>query len=499
MYSKSNKAFKRSALVLAAFGLAACSVLNPADKTPDVIAAYSLFAPAADGGTLLYARVVVDGVDSPCPTLSGSNQSTVISSARGLRPDPANFPITVCEARIAPGISYQVSSSTLELAAASLAPSSVLIYGDSGCNPKTCKPGEAASPFARLAEDGAKAGAELILHMGDYNYRGTSGSLRNKPTKIYPYDAGDGGYAGPTCGYIDSPYYSQNASDSPHPDQWRYWYEDFFLPAKPLLPTAPWVFSRGNHELCSRAGLGWFYFFGPGSSINGGMPQLSCPNQGSLARPSNNAVNSIIMVQPYVLSLQPVDLWIMDSTNACDASADNPLTAQYTLQLNQLQQRLSSASKPVWMITHRPTWGAAVDTSQGPTPAIGSLNVMMQTAIKESEAPAIPAAVQLLLSGHLHLFQDVSFPNSTRPPQLIVGNSGVSLNKSATGNYQATIDGKAATINQLDGFGYMLMSLQADGSWKGSVLNATGQILVSCDSANIAADLALCAMRDLGE
>ena len=29
-------------------------------------------------------------------------------------------------------------------------------------------------------------------------------------------------------------------------------------PAAELLATAPWVVARGNHELCSRAGLGWF-------------------------------------------------------------------------------------------------------------------------------------------------------------------------------------------------------------------------------------------------
>lgn len=478
-------------ILVAAIGGSGCTTLTADSSSNDVIAAYSLFAPAADGSTLLYARAVIAGAESKCPTLTGSDQSSIAMSLRGLRPDKAHFPVTVCEATIASEVSYQVSGSTFQLPSATYSPSSILVYGDSGCDAGVCQPGEAASPFAQLADAGKQADAQLILHMGDYNYRGTSGSLQDKSEKIYAYDAGDGGYDGPICGYVDNAYYSQNASDSSKPDEWQYWYEDFFLPAQGLLTEAPWVFSRGNHELCSRAGPGWFYFFGPGSSLQEGIPQLVCPNQGANARPANNAVNSIVMVQPYTVSLQPVDLWVIDSANACDASADNPLTAQYALQLDDLAQSQKSPDKPVWMVTHRPTWGAEVSSQSGATD-ISTLNVMLQTAVKESAGGTFPANVQLLLAGHMHLYQDVSFPGTSRPPQVVVGNSGVSLNNSATGNYQATIDSESALINQLDRFGYMLMSLQADGSWTASILNGSDQELVHCNSANLAQGSALC-------
>ncbi|MCW9016606.1 MAG: metallophosphoesterase [Kangiellaceae bacterium] len=473
MHIKSKATLKQLVILLTIVTLSACQSLSKDKNSPPVIAAYSMYAPANDGSTLLYARAIVNSIDANCPILSGSDRSRVKMTPRGLHPGATNFPVKVCEASISAGVSYKVSSSKFELAAATNSPSKVLVFGDSGCEPKDCKPGEAAQPFSNLAEEGAKVGAELILHMGDYNYRGTSGSLQDKPKTIYAYDAGDGGYGGPSCGYVDNDYYSQNASDSTRPDKWQYWYEDFFLPAKHLLVTAPWVFSRGNHELCSRAGLGWFYFFGPGSSLTAGIPQLACPNQGSIAHPFNNAVNSISMVQPYVVSLEPLDLWVVDSANACDASADNPLTAQYSLQidslqLEQLKKTQSAASKPVWMMTHRPTWGATVDTQDGADPVISSMSVMLQTAVKETESGVYPESVKLLLSGHMHLYQDVSFLGTKRPPQVVVGNSGVKLNKSATGNYQATIDDDAATINQFDGFGFMLMTLGEDGNWTGS-------------------------------
>ncbi|GLQ31991.1 metallophosphoesterase [Litoribrevibacter albus] len=492
-----SNALKISIFLIISVCLSACGLWNKTKQPADVVAVYSLFAPASNGGNengepVLYARAVLNSLGAACPILTGSDQSTVKMSERGFHPDRTNFPVTVCEAMISVGVSYRVSNSEFELAAATLAPSEVLVYGDTGCKASVCKPGEAASPFSKLAKAGATRGAELILHMGDYNYRGTSGSLKKKPEKIYAYDAGDGGYDGASCGYVGTPYYSQNASDSSKPDQWQYWYEDFFLPAQELLTTAPWVFARGNHELCSRAGVGWFYFFGPGSSLEGGISQLVCPNQGSIARPAYNAVNSINMIQPYVVSLEPLDLWVMDSANACDASSDNPLTSEFTQQFEQLQAQLPSNDKPVWMLTHRPTWGAEIDTSQSTPTAVSSLNVMLQTALKQSEGAAFASQVQLLLSGHMHLYQDISFPGSTRPPQIVIGNSGVSLNKSTTGNYQGTIDGKAAQVNQLDEFGYLLMSLKEQGQWQGEVLNEGGQVLVRCDSKNANTNQGLC-------
>lgn len=54
------------------------------------------------------------------------------------------------------------------------------------------------------------------------------------------------------------------------PDSWEAWRADFFAPAAPLLSRAPWVPARGNHELCSRAGPGWFYFLDPHSDLLGG-------------------------------------------------------------------------------------------------------------------------------------------------------------------------------------------------------------------------------------
>ena len=477
---------------------------NLQEKPDKLHAAYSMFAPSSGGDTILYARVIVDGSDADCPTLSGSDSSTIVMSTRGYHPDSnantQNFPVTVCEATILSDVSYSISSSSIQIDSATLNPSSVLVYGDTGCKSSVCKKGEAASPFNQLAQSGAGASADLILHMGDYNYRGTSGSIRKKPTEIYAYDAGDGGYGGNSCGYVKSDYYSQNASDSPKPDSWQYWHDDFFKPAKELLPTAPWVFTRGNHELCSRAGVGWFYFLGPGSSLEEGIPQLTCPNQGTLASPANGAANSIAMIQPYSVSLKPMDVWVIDSANACDTRAGNSLTTEYTTQFEKIQKDGAASGKPAWMVTHRPTWGASVESAKtaDSSAEITSINIMMQTALRNTASTHFPEELELLLSGHMHLFQSVSFldEGSERPGQIVIGNSGVSLNKSPQGNYQSSIDGEEASINQLTEYGFLSISLNADGSWSGDVLSVSGSSIASCNSKNVSESIPVCNIND---
>ena len=79
---------------------------------------------------------------------------------------------------------------------------------------------------------------------------------------------------------IGPAYWSQNMQGSPIPDVWPAWRDDFFMPAARLMKTAPWLLVRGNHELCSRAGPGWFYLLDPASALLGGARiQESCPPQ----------------------------------------------------------------------------------------------------------------------------------------------------------------------------------------------------------------------------
>ena len=59
------------------------------------------------------------------------------------------------------------------------------------------------------------------------------------------------------------------------------------------LAAAPFLYARGNHELCSRAGPGWFYFLDASTKLDGGT-QLSCPPQTSETAPAADALSQLL-------------------------------------------------------------------------------------------------------------------------------------------------------------------------------------------------------------
>ena len=114
------------------------------------------------------------------------------------------------------------------------------MLGDSGCRVNTTENAlqacddPAAWPFAEIAATAARLAPDLVIHVGDYLYRETA----CPPTFA--------GCRGSPWGY-----------------GWDAWHADLFVPAAPLMAAAPWIVVRGNHEICARAGQGWFRFLDP--------------------------------------------------------------------------------------------------------------------------------------------------------------------------------------------------------------------------------------------
>jgi Calcineurin-like phosphoesterase len=458
------------ALVISIACLAGCA----GHALPRVHAAYALLAPAESGATTLYARVIVDPGRERCPTLIGAVKPIEMSH----RDNPAAFPVAVCEAVIPFGQALRVAGTGITIAAAKKNPRHILVYGDSGCEPKDCS--GPAHPFETLAAAGARSSPppDLILHMGDYNYRGTGGSLVVGNEKLEVYDAGDPVPDDLEC-QLTSPYYSQNATDSPRWDDWRL---DFFEPARELLPKSPWVFARGNHELCSRAGPGWFYFLGPGSNLAGaGVPQQRCPPQGNLRTPDNQVLNHLAFVPPYRIDLDALRLTVIDSANACDLHPPDATTMRYHEQFEQIALLLNSG-RPAWLVTHRPIWGVTHQSEKSAT----TINQTLQTALARTHSGELPTTVTLSLAGHIHRFETITFPQGG-PPQIIVGNSGVTLAKgSPKGTIPAFDIGGRRTVfgNAAHKHGFMDMRYQPDGSWSAVVLRKDGTPMATCSSAN---------------
>ncbi len=126
---------KVSMLAMAA-GLAIGSAATGAGKQAEVKAAFLLLAQSGSGQTVPMARVILDGADTPCPTLlPADGEGAELPMAPRVNPDKNNFPVTVCEAIYAAGGPMKIEGS--ETVLPQLLPSAdrVTVFGDTGCKP----------------------------------------------------------------------------------------------------------------------------------------------------------------------------------------------------------------------------------------------------------------------------------------------------------------------------------------------------------------------------
>ena len=236
------RALIAGALLLALLG--ACATTVPAPAT-----LYTFVVLGVDGVPI--ARVITSAVECPSLELDGGAYAMSVRARPATVPQrptislasaskPSAFPVLVCEAAIPAGVARAtVAGRVLPLPKAN--PQRIVVIGDSGCRIKVsdhvfqdCND-VATWPFPRVADTAAASAPDLVIHVGDYNYRENA------------CPAGNAGCAGSPWGY-----------------GWDTWEADLFAPAAKLMAAAPWIVVRGNHESCARAGQGWWRFLDPG-------------------------------------------------------------------------------------------------------------------------------------------------------------------------------------------------------------------------------------------
>jgi hypothetical protein len=466
------------------------AALSPALQAVEAPAAAFVTLGQTDAGEqFALARVVIEQAGADCPALepTGGGQARPMTARRN--PDPRHFGVTVCEA-VYPthGSRLRVAGSSVRLPAVPAEVSRLVVLGDTGCEPAYQDGCNASAwPFAELADSAAEPTSalvpDLVVHVGDYNYRGTPGEIEIKrpgepARKVQVYDAGDNA-PGATC-KLSGPYYGQNSVGSRSPDAWPPWQQDFFMPARRLLLSAPWIFARGNHELCSRAGPGYFYLLDPGSDLVPG-------SGGQLACPPAEAAEPLVFRRPYRIDLGELAVVVLDSANACDQGDlhQGHFDAQFARVRSLV--RAASAEQAIWLLTHRPLWGVNKpedDTPQSDLDASGKYLVIDKTLQTAYAREPLPKPVRLVLSGHMHRFQAIAFePLGELPSQLIVGNGGVDLDANYPEEPFAVDIGEATAVGfGLSRFGYLDIALHGRG-WSGRLLNPAGNPLARCGSA----------------
>ena len=309
-------------------------------------------------------------------------------------------------------------------------PSKILALGDTGCRIKGALVQDCNHPdkwpFLQLAWRAAREKADLVIHVGDYLYRES------------PCPAG----ANAMCG------------GTPAGDNWDAWNADFFTPAAKLLAASPWAFSRGNHEDCVRSWRGFFYYLDPR------------PWTGTCTKYS----------QPYVITLGDFRLAMIDSSAVQEASMNQEQISEFASQLSSLHLHHA------WIADHHPFWGMATGGDAGnPIP----ISIPLQAAW----ALAKPSGFDLVLSGHIHLFEFLHFGRDY-PPQLVIGDSGTDLAAPLErANERGAVGAHPIPLAESEQrFGYVLLQTEKGSSWTLRLRSAQGKTVLACRVSATAAD-----------
>ena len=306
----------------------------------------------------------------------------------------------------------------------------VVIFGDTGCQihdltAQACNDPQ-AWPFAIVSRLAAAQKPDLVIHVGDYYYRETPCPLDIK-----------------AC------------AGSPFGDRWGTWQAEFFDPAASLLATAPWVFARGNHESCKRGWRGWYALLSAGPAPAEGCEAVS---------------------PPFAVRLDGLSLYVIDSADADDRGHDKAQVAAMAGQLDAFGPDLNSGKG--WIVTHRPVWALVPIARLGPAdPLSVGLNFTEQDAFRGRTL----AGVQMVVSGHVHDFQAITF-GAARPAQLVAGSGGgpqIDADPKRPYGGPREIDGLDARNFSFSRFGYYLMDRDGE-DWVGTFHDLTDQVVARC-------------------
>jgi hypothetical protein len=293
-------------------------------------------------------------------------------------------------------------------------PNTIVILGDTGCRIKEGKFGSEyqdcndtnAWPLVKILEAADKENPDLIIHLGDYHYREECkvGAACSKMTPVVGYG-------------------------------WKPWELDFFLPMQKLLKKTPIIITRGNHEECSRAYLGYKTLLASYTwekeCIDYEAPQI------------------IVLVNTAIINF--------DSSSISDIPFGKD-EAIWVKRFNDIYEKVAKLKvKNVWLITHKPLYGIVPFRF-----TFAPINMNLRNFFEKS---LLKDKVTEIFSGHIHTSMIVK--TKKYATQIVLGNSGTSLTDfkaPITKSYLSSMGYENATLTDT-GFGYAILKKNADESW----------------------------------
>jgi len=439
---------------------------NPKKSPPVAIAASRFVVMGADGQSV--ARVITSAIVCPTIVIDATRQPMQLRARadtlplRPTRSEPADskpsaFPVQTCDAVLPKGTKTASVEGTM-LPVPKPIIERIVVIGDTGCRLKSAPKkadgawqacgDPAAYPFGKIAAAAAAWKPDLIVHVGDYHYR------ENK----CPDDQ-------PQC------------QSSPWGYGWDAWDADFFGPGAPLLQVAPLAATRGNHENCNRAGQGWWRLIDP-RPLEAGRDCLDA---------SNDATGDFS--EPYAIPLgMDTQLIILDLAK----EAKGPITAidpEFARFQDVYRKYETLAARTPYNIAanHHPilAFAAKDGAALGDPVRLMPGNEAIQSAFSSINPWIIPDHVQLLLSGHVHVWEQLSF-KSQHPSQFVAGFSGtfedvVKLPEKLDEYAMPAPGAEVASFSSwVFGFGWMSMERTGPQNWNVTVWDVNSKAVNHC-------------------
>ncbi|MBC7538453.1 MAG: metallophosphoesterase [Bacteriovorax sp.] len=293
-------------------------------------------------------------------------------------------------------------------------PNTIVILGDTGCRIKEGKFGSEyqdcndtnAWPLVKIVEAAGREKPDLLIHLGDYHYREQCkpGSPCAKMTPVVGYG-------------------------------WKPWELDFFLPMQKLLEKTPIIITRGNHEECSRAYLGY---------------------KALLASYAWDK-ECIDYEAPQIIILANTAIINFDSSSISDIPLGSD-EAIWVKRFDDIYEKVAKLKvKNVWLITHKPLYGIVPFRF-----TFAPINMNLRNFFEKS---LLKDKVTEIFSGHIHTSMIVK--SKKYATQIVLGNSGTSLTDfkaPITKSSLSSMGYENATLADA-GFGYALLKKNSDESW----------------------------------
>lgn len=404
--------------------------------------------------------------DALCPSITqdGISQRMQVRAAASTEPQRKTvskpedskasvFDILTCETVLnAKTKSASIDGISLPLPKA--APQKIVVIGDTGCRLQKnsgyfqgCNDADQWA-FHAVAKTAASFKPDLVIHVGDFHYR------ENACPKGEPLCAGSAWGFG-----------------------WDTWQADFFAPAAPLLAAAPWVMVRGNHESCARAGQGWWRLIDP-RPLQAGR---DCNREGDDVAGDYSAPYAVPLGK---IGTEQAQLIVFDSSKVpYKVLAKTDTAYQIFMEQFKTVNQLAEQADVNFFINHHPILGFGADPQKDGSVKLFGGSLPLQDVMQTLNANRLfPDKVQVTLSGHVHLFEAITF-DSDHPTQFVSGNGGSSLSMLVSNPLPAGATpfsgARVAHFSNSDEVGFMTME-RIDNSWKIEAWNQHGKRIAAC-------------------